>query len=129
MGWTILVDAVCGVCDGGCDAGLARVSHPPQDVIRSRMRLHITDGFKVIYNGGPLDRDPRARVPHEAVYVSTDPVAMDRIGWQVVDKWRVDRGLPTLEKAKREPIYIQRAADMGLGIADLNRIRMKVVDL
>jgi len=68
-------------------------------------------------------------VPHEAVYVSTDPVAMDRIGWQIVDKWRVDRGLPTLEKAKREPTYIQRAADMGLGIADLNRIRMKEIDL
>jgi len=27
VGWTILVDAVCGVCDGGCDAGLARVSY------------------------------------------------------------------------------------------------------
>ncbi|HNS98109.1 MAG TPA: DUF362 domain-containing protein [Polyangiaceae bacterium] len=100
-----------------------------QDAIRSRVRLQITDGFKLIYNAGPLDRDPRARVPHEAVYVSTDPVAMDRIGWQIVDKWRVDRGLPTLEKAKREPTYIQRAADMGLGIADLNRIRMKEIDL
>ena len=100
-----------------------------QDVIRSRVRLHITDGFKLIYNGGPLDRDPRARVPHEAVYVSTDPVALDRIGWQVVDKWRVDKGLPTLEKSKRLPSYIERAADMGLGIADLNRIRMKEVSL
>jgi uncharacterized protein (DUF362 family) len=100
-----------------------------QDVIRSRVRLQVTDGYKVIYNGGPLDRDPRARVPHEAVYVSTDPVAMDRIGWQIVDKWRVDRGLPTLEKSKRLPTYIERAADMGLGVADLNRIRMKEVNL
>jgi hypothetical protein len=54
---------------------------------------------------------------------------MDRIGWQVVDKWRVDRGLPTLEKSKRLPSYIERAADMGLGVADLNRIRMKEVNL
>lgn len=96
-----------------------------QDAIRSRVRLQITDGYKVIYNGGPLDRDPNARVPHEAVYVSTDPVAMDRVGWQIVDKWRVDRGLPTLEKSKRKPTYIERAGDMGLGVADLNRIRMK----
>ena len=29
MGWTILVEVVCGVCDGGCDAGLARVSYSP----------------------------------------------------------------------------------------------------
>lgn len=96
-----------------------------QDVIRSRMRLQITDGFKLIYNGGPLDRDPRARVPHEAVYVTTDPVAMDRVGWQIVDKWRNDKGLPLLEKAKREPTYILRAGDLGLGVADLNQIRLK----
>ncbi len=96
-----------------------------QDVIRSRVRLNITDGYKLIYQGGPLDRDKRARVPHEAIYVSTDPVALDRIGWKIVDKWRNDKGLPRLKKAKREPTYILRAADMGLGIADLNQIRVK----
>jgi uncharacterized protein (DUF362 family) len=96
-----------------------------QDAIRSRVRLQISDGFKLIYNGGPLDRDTRARVPHEAVYVSTDPVALDRFGWQLVDKWRNDKGLPVLKKAKREPTYILRAADMGLGIANLNQIRVK----
>lgn len=96
-----------------------------QEVIRSRMRLHITDGFKLIYNGGPLDKSPLTRAPHEAVYVSTDPVALDRVGWAIVDKWRIDKGLPTLEKAKRKPTYIERAGDMGLGIADLNLIRVK----
>src|SRR5262249_15445080 len=27
-----------------------------QDVVKSRVRLHIVDGFKLIYEGGPLDK-------------------------------------------------------------------------
>src|SRR5687768_9449280 len=65
-----------------------------QDVAKSRVRLHVTDAFKVIYDGGPLDKKKECRVPHEAVYVSTDPVAMDVIGWGVVEQWRKDKGLP-----------------------------------
>src|SRR5262249_57684985 len=77
-----------------------------QDVIKSRVRLHITDGFKLIYDGGPLDKNPDRRVPHESVYVTTDPVAMDIIGWGEVGKWRKEKGLPTLAGAKPEPTYI-----------------------
>jgi uncharacterized Fe-S center protein len=100
-----------------------------QDIIKSRVRLHITDGFKLIYDGGPLDKKPERRVPHESVYVSTDPVAMDTIGWGVVEKWRKDKGLPTLEKAGREPSYIRVAAELGLGIARPDEIRMKEITL
>jgi uncharacterized protein (DUF362 family) len=100
-----------------------------QDIVKSRVRLHITDGFKVLYDGGPIDKLPDRRVPHEAVYASTDPVAMDMIGWGVIEKWRKDKGLPTLAKAGREPTYIRLASDLGLGIADLNQIRMKEITL
>ncbi|MCU0693241.1 MAG: DUF362 domain-containing protein, partial [Polyangiaceae bacterium] len=64
-------------------------------------------------------------VPHEAVYVSTDPVAMDAVSWKVIEKWRADKGLPSFAKLKREPSYITRSADMGLGIADMKLIRLK----
>jgi uncharacterized protein (DUF362 family) len=57
-----------------------------QDVVKSRVRLHITDGFKLIYDEGPLDTNKKRRVPHEAVYATTDPVAMDVIGWGVVEQ-------------------------------------------
>jgi uncharacterized protein (DUF362 family) len=100
-----------------------------QDVIKSRVRLHITDGFKLIYDGGPLDKKPERRVPHESVYVSTDPVAMDTIGWGVVEKWRKDKGLPTLDKAGREPSYIRVASELGLGIARPDDIRMREITL
>lgn len=100
-----------------------------QDVIKSRVRLHIVDGYKLIYDEGPLDTNKKRRVPHEAVYVTTDPVAMDMIGWGVVEKWRKDNGLPTLKEASREPTYIRSASDLGLGTADLNRIAMREIKI
>lgn len=100
-----------------------------QDIVKSRVRLHITDGFKLIYDGGPLDKNPDRRVPHEAVYATTDPVAMDIIGWGEVEKWRKDKNLPTLAAAKREPTYIRVAGELGLGIADKDQIRMREITL
>lgn len=100
-----------------------------QDVVKSRVRLHITDAFKLIYDQGPLDKNPKRRVPHEAVYVSTDPVALDVIGWGVVEGWRKDNGLPTLKDANREPSYIRVAGELGLGVYDKNKISMREVRL
>jgi uncharacterized protein (DUF362 family) len=100
-----------------------------QDIIKSRVRLHITDGFKLIYDGGPLDKNPDRRVAHGAVYATTDPVAMDIIGWNEVEKWRKDKGLATLAKAGREPSYIRVAGELGLGIADKEQIRLREVTL
>jgi len=98
-----------------------------QDVIKSRVRLCITDGFKVMADGGPLWKRPEMVKPHEAVYVSTDPVAMDTIGWDVVEKLRADLKLKSLTEAGREPAYIKAAADLGLGIHDRAKIQVKEV--
>ncbi|EYF03640.1 DUF362 domain-containing protein [Chondromyces apiculatus] len=100
-----------------------------QSVVKSRVRLHITDGFKLIYDEGPLDTNKRRRVLHEALYATTDPVAMDVIGWGVIEEWRRNNGLPTLKEAGREPTYIRVAADLGLGVFDKNRISMREVRL
>jgi uncharacterized protein (DUF362 family) len=100
-----------------------------QDVIKSRTRLCITDGFKLTYDGGPLDKKPECRIPHEAVYVATDPVAMDAYGANLIDKVRLEKKLRTLKDAKRDPSYIRVAADLGLGVADLNALRVKEVAL
>jgi uncharacterized protein (DUF362 family) len=100
-----------------------------QDVVKSRVRLHLVDGFKLIYDEGPLDTNKARRVPHESVYATTDPVAMDVIGWGVVETWRKDNGLPTLKDAGREPTYIRIASELGLGVFDLNRIALRSVSL
>jgi uncharacterized protein (DUF362 family) len=97
------------------------------EILKSRVRLHITDGFKIIYDQGPLDKNPKRRIPHGAVYVSTDPVAMDTIGWQVIEKARKDNGMKTLAGAGREPTYIAKAADLGVGVHDKNKIRLQEI--
>jgi hypothetical protein len=61
------------------------------------------------------------------VYVSTDPVAMDTIGVTVVDKARKENGLKVLASSGRDPAYIRTAAELGLGVGDLNEIRLKAV--
>lgn len=99
-------------------------NHP---IVLSRVRLHITDAFKVIYDRGPLDKDPSMRVPHGSVYASTDAVALDTVGVRVIDEERRRRGGRTLAASGREPTYIQRAADLGVGIADWNDISLRSV--
>ncbi|HSN97091.1 MAG TPA: DUF362 domain-containing protein [Candidatus Nanopelagicales bacterium] len=100
-----------------------------QSVVKSRVRLHITDGYKLIYDQGPLDTNKKRRVLHEAVYAATDPVAMDVIGWAVIEEWRRNNALPSLKEAGREPTYLRVACELGLGVYDKNRISLREVRL
>jgi hypothetical protein len=101
-------------------------NHP---IVTSRVRLHITDAFKITYDKGPLDKDPKTRVPHGAIYVATDPVAMDTYGWKVIEDERKARGVKSLKDVGREPRYIQTAADFGLGVGDLNNIKVQSYEI
>lgn len=100
-------------------------NHP---IVTSRVRLHITDAFKVMYDKGPLDKDPKTRVPHGAIYVATDPVAMDTMGVKVVDDERKARGLKSLKDSGRDPRFVRVAGELGLGVHDLNQIRMQTFE-
>jgi uncharacterized protein (DUF362 family) len=98
-----------------------------QDVLRSRLRLCVFDGFKLMAQGGPLYKHPEYVIPHEAVYVSTDPVALDAIGWDLVEKARAGFRLKSLTDEGRPPGYIRAASDLGVGIADPAKITMREV--
>jgi uncharacterized protein (DUF362 family) len=96
-----------------------------QDVIKSRVRLNIADAFKTMPDGGPLGKRPEYNRVYESVFASTDPVAIDAIGWEVIDKQRVESKLKSLADAGLEPYYIKIGQDLGLGIADRARIQLK----
>jgi uncharacterized Fe-S center protein len=98
-----------------------------QDVLRTRLRLCIIDGFKLMAHGGPLYKHPEYIIPHEAVYAATDPVAVDAIGWAEVEKARVGFHLKSLTDEGRAPAYIHAAADLGVGIADPAKITLREV--
>ncbi len=83
------------------------------EAIRSRVRLHVMDAFKVLYDRGPQD-NPAARVPYEAIFVSTDPVALDRLGAEIVDDFRTRNRMTTLA-ARGPPVrYLESAESLGL---------------
>jgi uncharacterized protein (DUF362 family) len=101
-------------------------AHP---IMTSRVRLHIAEAFRLMYNGGPLFKSPNAVIPHGAIYASTDPVALDTIGADAVDKERKAHGMRTLAESGRAAKYIQTASDLGLGEAHLDKIRLKSVEI
>jgi uncharacterized Fe-S center protein len=110
-----------------CNPQIAVLYNHP--VLQSRVRLHIVDAYKITYEGGPLDKYPERRIPHGAVYASTDPVALDTVGWNVIEEARKANGLPTLLRVKREPAYIRTAAELGIGVHDQNALRLRTVSL
>jgi uncharacterized protein (DUF362 family) len=97
------------------------------EIPRSRVRLHIVDAFKIIYDKGPLDKDPKRRIPHGAIYASTDPVATDTIGWKVIDAARKENGMKSLAQSGREPKYIAQASELGVGVHADGKITLKEI--
>lgn len=110
-----------------CDPQIPLLYNHP--VLRSRVRLHIVDAFKIIYDQGPLDKNPNKRIPHGSVYASTDPVALDRIGLKVIEDARKEHGAPLLADVRREASYVRTAGELGLGVYDLNMIRLRRVTI
>jgi uncharacterized protein (DUF362 family) len=108
--------------DDGCNPYIAHLAAFP--LIRDKVRLTVIDAMSPQCQGGPA-RQPRWSWPYHAVLASTDPVAIDAVGWSVIEARRKEVGLEPLAKEKREPRYIAGAAKLGLGEADLSRIRVE----
>ena len=91
--------------------------------IRQKVRLHICDGLNAQYDGGPSFM-PQWMWPFNGLLVSRDPVALDYMGWKIIEKKRLEVGAPSLREQKREPVYISTAADAEhrLGTCDPQRI-------
>ena len=91
--------------------------------VRQKVRLHICDGLNAQYEGGPSFM-PQWMWPFNGLLVSRDPVALDYVGWKIIEKKRSEMGAKSLRELKREPAYIATAADAEhrLGTCDPKRI-------
>jgi uncharacterized protein (DUF362 family) len=91
--------------------------------IRQKARLTICDAMTAQYDGGPSYM-PQWSWPFNGLLVARDPVALDHVGWQLIEAKRAEKGLPSLRALKREPTYISTAADARhrLGTNDPKRI-------
>ncbi|HKS97661.1 MAG TPA: DUF362 domain-containing protein [Terriglobia bacterium] len=116
-----------------CNAFIpASVSIP---VIRNKAVLHILDGVKGLYHGGPFAR-PQFVWEHHTLYFATDPVALDHIGWEVIDAKRVSVGKKKLVEdtpdqfstfVHRQPEHVEIAGALGLGEWDRSKIDLRQV--
>ena len=95
-------------------------AHP---FIKNKLRLTICDASRVQVHNGPAFF-PRYAWDYGGLLAGTDPVALDYIGWQIVEKKRRELGLKSLRESGREPSYIFTAEKLGLGRAREEAIRV-----
>ena len=118
-----------------CGAFIPAVVSIP--VIRNKAVLHVLDGIKGLYHGGPGAR-PQFVWEHYTMYFASDPVALDRIGWKMLDEKRVALGMKTLALDRpdqfstyvnRQPEHVEIAGAMGLGEFDEKKIDFRKIRL
>ena len=111
--------------------------------LRSKAVLNIMDGTRMVWHGGPLTQNQEFIYQAGILMLSTDPVAMDTIELEIIDKKRKEQGAPSVweRNAKsitsnnaefyqdasknlyyRQPGHIAAAGKLGLGVSDLKQI-------
>ncbi len=100
-----------------CDPASAEIcAHP---VLRDKVRLHIVDALQACFEGGPAGMKTWTMWNEERLFFGTDPVAIDRIGLEIIDRKRKENNYPSVfQKAK----HIATGEKMGLGVYDRNNI-------
>jgi hypothetical protein len=95
--------------------------------------LHILDGVKGLYHGGPFGR-PQFIWEHKTLYFATDPVALDHVGWRVIDQKREQAGKKRLLEdtpdefstfVHRQPEHVEIAGALGLGEWEWGKIEVR----
>ena len=123
----------------------AAVSLPPT---REKCVLQILDGLLGTYEGGPGAWNKSFSTwEHKSLLFSTDPVALDHVGWEILDTVRAQRGWPAVARMGldgetnvkpeitrddgtpaceqfhiRQPQHVPLAALLGLGVFDKDDI-------
>ena len=111
--------------------------------LRSKAVLHIMDGMRQVWHGGPLTQVQDFIDQTGMLLVATDPVAMDTIELEAIEKKRSEHGVPSLwqhdpesitpdsriffhDASKnlffRQPGHVAAAGKLGLGVSDLKQI-------
>ncbi len=118
---------------------------------RARAVLHVLDGLVGTWEGGPhTDNKTFATWPYSSLLFATDPVALDRVGWEIIDGKRLAEGWPAVAAMGldartgvariedkpypeqlhiRQPQHIPLAETLGLGAFDRARIEHRRIDL
>ena len=120
--------------------------------LRSKVVLNIMDGMRMVWHGGPLTQNQDFIFPAGVLLLSTDPVAMDTVELEAIEKKRKEQGALSIwdrnpksitennrdfytDASKnlfyRQPGHIAAAGKLGLGVSDLKLIdhrKVQIVD-
>ena len=106
-------------------------------IIRQKVVLHVVDAVKASYHGGPPGK-PRYMWEPKTLYFGTDPVALDKTGWKVIDAKRKEMGMAPVALSKPDGDshflncqveHIEIAGMMGLGQFEDEKISVKQIRL
>jgi uncharacterized protein (DUF362 family) len=117
--------------------------------LRSKTVLHIMDGLRGVWHGGPFSRTRKFRFYPKTLMFGTDPVAMDRLLLDIIDNKRKAEGAVTVwhhsmdyvkpgrgyaddpneDRYLREPGHIEYASRLGLGVYDIKKIKVRSIEL
>jgi len=111
--------------DNGCDPYIAEINAIP--VVGQKHRLVVLDGLRGCFDGGPTYRENCA-YNYESILVSTDRLAIDTIGTEMIESVRKGKGLPTLAEAAHPARYLATAARLNLGQGNLSRIEHAMIE-
>jgi hypothetical protein len=118
-----------------CNTFIPSVVNLP--VIRQKVVLHIVDGVKAQYHGGPGGK-PQYQWENKTMYFGTDPVALDKTGWKVIDAKRKEAGMPPIAFSKPDKDstflncqveHIEIAGMLQLGEFDDTKIQVRQIKL
>lgn len=107
-----------------CNPYIAELNRHP--IIGKKQRLIVCDATRVQVNNGPAFY-PSYAWEFGGLLVSRDPVALDYVGWQIIEERRKELKLKTLKAVDREPKYIHTASKLKLGNIDERHIERIVI--
>jgi len=95
--------------------------------LRDKVVLNICDGLRGCFNGGP-GANPQFICNYNSILVASDPVALDRIGYDIIAEKRITEGIQKAATPELSKFLIQ-SSDLGLGISDKTKIDLTILDL
>ena len=98
-------------------------------MVKNKVVLHMIDGLEGCFDKGPAPGSEETLFTPGALWLGTDPVALDAVGFKVIEKKREEKSLPTFQEAGRPVDHIELAAKKGVGVSDLDQIEIESIGL
>jgi len=89
--------------------------------VRDKVVLNIVDGLRGCYDGGP-GANPQFICNFNTMLIGTDPVAVDRIGYEIILAKRIGEGV----QEEENPVgikFMELAEKLNLGVSDPEKIK------